>query len=439
MKRQLAAVLCVVCLIPGVVAAQSLSSDEAKAWREDLRFMAQAMETTHKNLYHAVSRDAFAAMVAALDARVPTLARHEVIVEMAKIVATVGDGHTNIYPTRDPTIGFHTLPVAFTFFNTDLYVRSVHDSQRYLLGARVVRIGNRSTAEAFAAAKAIIGRDNEYGARFWAPFLLAMPEVLHALHLTDTLEDVAIAVVTVTGREESVVLHSFAPVEVMSGDTVRAFERRQGWTDARHAASGADPLWLSRTGDAFWFEPVGGLLYVQINQIADARDETLAHFAERLRAEIDRTHPDKVAIDLRLNRGGNGGLNAAVVRALVQSRTIDRKDRLFAIIGPATFSAAQMLVDALARYTNITFVGEPTGSKGNAYGDSFRITLPNSGMTVRASLYYWQEWHPLDSRDATSPSIPAPMTMDAYRANRDPAVEAIIRVPVSTDDQGRDR
>jgi hypothetical protein len=323
--------------------------------------------------------------------------------------------------------------VAFTFFNGELYVRSAHDSQRDLLGARVVRFGNRPVTEAYEAVKSMIGRDNEHGARYWAPFLLAMPEVLHALHLTSSLDDVPVTVLTAAGREQSVVLHPFAPVDVMSGDTVRAFDRRRGWTDVRHSAGGADPLWLRRTGEPFWFEAAGGLLYVQINQIADGNGETLAHFAEGLRAEIERTRPTKVAIDLRLNRGGNGGLNAAVVRALVQSRPIDRKDRLFAIIGPATFSAAQMLVDALARYTSVTFVGEPTGSKGNAYGDSFRITLPSSGITVRASQYYWQEWHPLDTRDATSPSIAAPMTMEAYRANRDPAVEAILRVSVSAE------
>ena len=66
-------------------------------------------------------------MVAALDAKIPSLERHEVIVEMARIVAAVGDGHTNIYPTRDPKIGFHTLPVAFTFFGDELYVRAAHE------------------------------------------------------------------------------------------------------------------------------------------------------------------------------------------------------------------------------------------------------------------------------------------------------------------------
>lgn len=404
--------------------ASSMPPDEARAWRDDIRFMVREMERTHKNLYHAVSREDFAAMVAALDAKIPSLERHEVIVEMTKIVAAVGDGHTNIYPTRDPKIGFHALPVAFTFFGDELYVQAVHESQRPLAGARVLRIGDRDINEAYAAVKTMVGRDNEQGARYWAQYLLAMPEVLHALRITRALDDVPLTLATSRG-EETVVLHPFAPVEIMTGDMATLFNRREGWIDVRDFSGRPDPLWLRRAGDAFYFEHVGNLLYVQINKVGDKTDETLAHFAQRIRDEIAATKPEKVAFDLRLNRGGDGTLVVPLVRAIIQSESIDCKGHLFAIISPATFSAAQMFVDALEKYTNVTFVGEPTGSKGNAYGDSRKITLPNSGITVRASIYYWQDWHPMDKRDATLPQIPARLTIDAYRNNSDPALEAI--------------
>ena len=169
---------------------------EATAWREDLHFMARQMERTHKNLYHAVSRDEFAAAVATLDDRIPSLERHEVIVELAKIVASVGDGHTNIYPTRDDKIGFHALPLALTFFGDDLYIRAVSESRGSLLGARVLRIGDRTVPEAYAAVREMIGRDNEQGARYWAQYLLAMPEVLHAFHITRSLDAVPLTLMT---------------------------------------------------------------------------------------------------------------------------------------------------------------------------------------------------------------------------------------------------
>jgi hypothetical protein len=115
------------------------------------------MERTHKNLYHSISAADFAAKVESLNARMPSLTRAEVIVEMTKIVAAVGDGHTNIYPTRDPRIGFRTLPVTFTFFGDELYVRAVQEAQRPLLGARVLPIGNFDVDDAYVEVKTMIG------------------------------------------------------------------------------------------------------------------------------------------------------------------------------------------------------------------------------------------------------------------------------------------
>ena len=403
----------------------AVTHDEARAWREDLRFMAEQMQKKHKNLYHSMSPQDFSAKVEALNARIPALSRAEVIVELAKIVAAVGDGHTNIYPTRDPNIGFHSLPVLFTFFGKALYVRAVQEPQRPLLGARVLRIGSLDVDDAYAAVKTMIGHDNGDGARYWAQYLLAMPEVLEALHITSRIEDVPLTLATVAQGEVHATLHPSEAVEIMSGDTSTLFYHRKGWIDVRDLTPGPDPLWLRKINVPFHFEHVGSLLYVQINQVSNAPNETQAHFAQRLHDEIANTKPDKMVIDLRQNRGGDGTLIVPLIRSTIQSESIDRPGHLFGIIGPATFSAAQMLTDALERYTNIIFVGEPTGSKGNTYGDSRKIILPNSGITVRVSIYYWEDWYPWDDREATVPQIPAPMTFDAYSHKVDPAFRAI--------------
>lgn len=391
--------------------------------------MVKEMRRTHKNLYHSISAETFAAMVQTLDTKILSLTRAEVIVEMAKIVAAVGDGHTNIYPTRDPKIGFHTLPVEFTFFGDQLYIRATQVEQRSLLGAKVLRIGNLSTEDAGTAVKTMIGHENEGGARYWAEYLLAMPEVLEALHITSRIEDVPLTLATEHGATQ-VTLHPSAPVEVMTGDISTLFYRRQGWVDVRDSYPGSDPRWLREINIPFHFGHDGDLLYVQINTVGDSKDETLAHFAQRLHDEIAATKPDKVAIDLRQNRGGNNTLIPSLIRSIIQSESIDRPGHLFGIIGPATFSAAQNLTDALEEYTNILFVGEPTGSRGNAYGDSRKIVLPNSGITVRVAIYYWQDWHPMDQRDATVPKIAAPLTFEAYSHKIDPALEAIVRYKV---------
>lgn len=403
-----------------------MTPTQARKWQEDLRFMAKEMPKTHKDLYHSISPAAFAHMVRNLNTEIPSLSRAEVIVKMAEIVAAVNDGHTNIYPTRDPKIGFHTLPVQFTYFADGLYIRAAQPEERSLLGAKVLRIGKLGEEDAYAAVKTMVGHENEGGARYWAQYLLAMPEVLEGLHITDGVKDVPLLLQGDHG-ELRVILHPSEPVPLMSGDISTLFYPRPGWIDVRDLDSAPDPLWLRKIDVPFHFEHVGDLLYVQINSVADAKDETLAHFAERVHDEIAATKPDKVAIDLRQNRGGNNALIVPLIRSIIQSQNIDRPGHLFGMIGPATFSAAQNLTDDLEKYTNILFVGEPTGSKGNTYGDSRKIVLPNSGITVRVAIYYWQDWHPADKRDATTPQIPAPLTFQAYRHKIDPALEAIIK------------
>lgn len=71
------------------------------------------------------------------------------------------------------------------------------------------------------------------------------------------------------------------------------------------------------------------------------------------------------------------------------------------------------------------FVGEPSGSKGNQYGDSKKLMLPNSGITVRTSMYYWQHWTPWKKEEATMPDIAEPLTFEQYRRGVDPALAAI--------------
>jgi hypothetical protein len=83
-----------------------------------------------------------------------------------------------------------------------------------------------------------------------------------------------------------------------------------------------------------------------------------------------------------------------------------------------------MLVTELEKYSSATFVGEPTSSHGNQFGDSFRIILPNSRITFRVSTL----WHqPLDSRDRrvmVEPQVRAALSFSDYAAGRDPVLAA---------------
>lgn len=396
---------------------------EAEKWRADLKVMAEEMPRLHKNLFHQTSREEFEKAVKSLDERIPSLARHQIIVEMARIAAMIGDGHTNIYPTRDAKIGFRGYPVKLYFFKDGLFIRSAAREFSETVGARVVKIGNFSVDEAYKGVRQMIGRDNEMDVRFFAPQLLAMPEVLHALGLIGDMEKAGFTIES-EGKQRVIELKPFGPADVISGDKDVTWLVKDGWTDLRNG----NPLWLKDPQNNFWYEylPDSKTVYVQYNQVGDKADETIAAFTERLFKFVDANPVDRLVLDLRLNRGGNGELNRPLLLGIIKSAKINQRGKLFTIIGRSTFSAAQFLVDNLEKYTETIFVGEPSGSKGNHFGDSRRIMLPNSGMTVRASIYYWQDWHPLDTRVWTAPHIAAELTSENYRRGVDPALAAVL-------------
>ncbi|MEX1246161.1 MAG: tetratricopeptide repeat protein [Thermoanaerobaculia bacterium] len=407
------------------IAALPISAGDVPKWREDLRHMAVEMPRRHKNLFHSMTRAQFDGAVAVLDERIPSLQRHQIIVEMARIAAMVGDGHTNIAPTRDPKIGFRTYPIKLYLFQDGLYVRAAARERADLLGARVVRIGKASADEAYAAVRGIIGRDNEMDGKYFAPFLLAMPEVLHALGLIDDMERAAFTV-EVRGRRKVVVLAPAGPADLLPPDTDTSWMPKDGWIDARGSPS-SDPLWLRDPKNKFWFEylPASRAVYVQFNHVGNKDTETVADFARRLFAFVAENPVDRFVLDLRLNRGGDGGLNRPLLLGIIKSDKIDRRGKLFTLIGRSTWSAAQMLVNELEEYTQTLFVGEPSGGKVNSYGDSRKITLPNSGITVRVSTLWWQG-DERDKRPWMAPDIAADLTFDDYRANNDPALRVAL-------------
>ena len=72
------------------------------------------------------------------------------------------------------------------------------------------------------------------------------------------------------------------------------------------------------------------------------------------------------------------------------------------------------------------YAGEPTGGSPNFIGDEVFFTLPYSKLGANVSDIYWQESWATDYRTWIAPTLFAPPTFAAFKAKRDPAMEAIL-------------
>lgn len=172
--------------------------------------------------------------------------------------------------------------------------------------------------------------------------------------------------------------------------------------------------------------PEHGLVYVYYGQVVNApQGPSVRAFFDDIFDFIDANDVGRLVIDVRHNTGGEGMLNRPVVRRLIGSR-VNRPGGLFVIIGPRTFSAAQVFVEDIEWWTDAFFVGMPTGSSPRFYGDHSSFHLPNSGLVVSASPTWWQPGGPYDRRRFLAPDVAAEPAFADYLANRDPAIDAIL-------------
>ena len=402
-------------------AAPAIPQLTAEQWRADLKFMAAEMERRHGNLYHKVSRDQFAAAVADLDARIPTLERNQIIVGMMRIAALAGDGHSRVDPRKDAKFGFPSLPLKLYLFEDGLYVRAARPDYAGLIGSRIEAIGGIPVDEAIRRVRAISSVDNEVGYRLFAPLYLNMPDILHALGLS-TRRDAAVLKLRKGRRSWTATVPAGEVEASWPPDTDISLVTPAGWSDARVTPL---PLWLQAPLDYHRLIalPERQALYAQINMITDIPGQSLAAFGERIRKQAEAANPRAVIIDLRLAYGGNHDLRHRFIRELV--KTEDEDTQLFVLTWRGSFSATEALLVDLDRLTNAVFLGEPASSKPNSWGDAYRMAMPNSGISVRTSLY-WNQLKGQSAEPWTAIDIAVPYTFADYAAGRDPVLEAAL-------------
>jgi hypothetical protein len=254
------------------------------------------------------------------------------------------------------------------------------------------------------------------GVRATVPELLAIPEVLHARGVLGDPDRVLYVVQRPSGEPLTCALH---PVEALPADLA----------DARDGAAAPPPLWLQRSPEHNWWTTLADArtLYVQYNRVRDTPEESVERFVDRVFTMVEREGFHRLILDIRLNGGGNMALNRPLIHRLIRCDAINQWGKLFVIIGRRTFSAAMNLAVDLERHTRALFVGEPTGARPNHYGENADIVLPHSGLRCTAAALWWQYSDPRDDRPWIAPDIPAALWSADYAANRDPAVDAILR------------
>jgi hypothetical protein len=399
----------------------------AQEWREDLHTLAAQVRLNHKSLFHTMTEAEFNRAVEKLDAEIPQLNEDQVFVRLLQVMAMVQDGHSgfDIRPVPPPDLKDH-IPVRFVRYVDGIYVRAAAPEYADAVGGKILRVGNFGWQEAIQRLDSIESHDpgNNGEQLAWsAKTSLNCPPLLHGLGLSDSPE-IADFVIEKGGRSRAFRMKASVSIGEWYLNSVPA-----GWVDAR-PTSVTVPLAKQHEDKFFWFTylPEYRTVYFQFNIVMNEEGETLADFAERLAKALEPPEVQRIVVDLRNNTGGDNTLLRPLLVALIRAKQ-NRRGGMFAIVGPTTFSAAQNFVNRMESYTNVIFVGEPTGENVNFYGDPTTITLPHSHLEAAVSQLWWQDEDPRDRRPATFPEIAMEPTFQDYVTGVDPALQFALTGP----------
>ncbi len=372
-------------------------------WRADLRFLASELPKRHANAFFFISKSAFEAEVASLDKRIDTANADEIFVGLQQIVKSIGDGHTGV---GTPPPDRRVMPIEIARFGDDFRISAVGPGLDAALGARLVKIGDTPVAEAWKRVLTLTPQAELMGLRQEdAVVYLSRGYALHGLDIAPDRNHVIYTLEDDSGRVFQQDVHGLAP-----GENVKM---TSGYSDAALRYQNKDaPFWCKASPD--------GAVYCGWRAYQD-----LAANAKTMFALIDKTHATKLIIDMRDNGGGDNTVGYAEMIKPIEGRSdLNRKGRLFVLIGPLTFSAAMNNAAQFADETNAILVGQTIGERPNSYQEPRQFRLPNSHLVIRAStLYYAFRKH---GENAVRPDKEIIPTWDDVKAGRDPVMDWVL-------------
>jgi hypothetical protein len=384
-------------------------------WRDDVRYFARELPKRHKNLYHTTTRERFERAVAELDAAIPSLQDHQIIVRLKQIAATVGDGHTGVHIPPSFTI----YPISLYQFGRDLRVVAAAKEHQGALGTRLVKIAGMGIDDVQARVRTCLpsaDNENEWFVMSTTPAFIVRPEILHALGVVPDLAAAPFTFEDDQGRQSTLTIGAVA---------VPPAARGTGSLGLMPAAA-SQPLYRQKPGEPFWFTylPDSKTTYVSFRRYASLGDHARALFAF-----VDSHETTRLVIDMRQNGGGDFFEGRKhVIAPLKQRPALNQKGRLFVVVGRQTFSAAMANAIDFRKETNAILVGEPIGERPNSYSENDEMTLPHSRLVVSYSTKYYKFLE--EDVPAVMPDHRIDPDWTAFRAGRDPVMDWILAAKI---------
>lgn len=392
-------------------------------------------------------------LAARLAAEASSLSHEQFVLRVAEIAALADNAHTSVGENAWRK-GTPRLPIRTFLFADGLHVLYADPANADLLGARIDTIAGQPIDSIYRRLARYVGGPEPRRRLRLIP-VLESPALLRAAGVLTSDTRLALGGVLADGRSfERTVEAEQRDRSAWVSNTIRLLfpglsppnRPLQGFL-----AAGAElPVYLRRSNRLFTMDELPGRgIYVGITHNGDGDEEKSGPFLASALSRVRSGKPGYVVLDMRMNGGGDYTTTYDFARSLPRAAA---GAPIYVLTSPWTFSAAITTVAALkdAGGDQVRIVGTPVGDRLDFWAEGGTFDLPNSGMQVhyaaarhnyggpctdRQACFWLNELYPVRV-DNLEPDVSAPLTFEAYRERRDPAMDAVLALQSRRGERG---
>jgi len=403
----------------------SLAQEEkCKAWKGDIEYLKTELPKRHKDLFFKIDKKTFEGKLDELSRDLSNKTELEIALSLQKIIAEMGDDHTGIdYKPIVQNAGI--FPLTLYWFSDGLYVLGVLNKYESVLGGRITAINDIPIAEVTTRLSSLLAKTNDALVKHRMPNILPSIDLLRHFEIIDS-DSAVLDFVDQSGTGKNILIKKL-DIKTLGPDM-----RFVGFTPKSY------PLCWQNQRSLFWsrFLKEDQILYIQYNRCWSKELEekhgskikaeglpSFTDFASTILDELKKPGTEKFVLDLRFNPGGSSPQGTEFAKEVGKITRINKKGRLFVIIGKRTYSSAVINAIDFKKHTEAILIGEPTSGRPNHFGEVNKFRLPNSDLSVSYSTKYFKY---LDGDpDSLIPDITAETSFKDFASGKDPVLDAI--------------
>lgn len=389
---------------------KTISEDRAARIKADLMMIKEELPRRHKNPFSIITQADFDAALDSLAEKSAGLSDEQVMIELKRIIAAIGDAHTNLNCDE-----YFLYPIELQMFGSDLYVINTDKSLEDMMYSKVVKIGDTDIDEVIEQLTTLIPHENDSWLSVMLPRYLKVPTYLYGLGIIDSRGH------TVFTVEKNGEAKAFDVESVLRGNKIEFINNDE------------DDVLRGTYQEYYDYEylPEHKAVYFEYNSCREMPQRKMEPLVQEMFDVIEQEGAEKIIVDLRRNTGGNSSVLAPFTEGLASYIGEGKETKVYILISRRIFSSGIFAIfDIKQADQSAVAVGEPTGGALDCYGDIKTLTLPNLKMNISYSTKYFEFSKRYNIKNPEgntfSPDVFIESSIEDYKEGRDAVLEYVL-------------